>query len=240
VQAVLCSFDVTHARVARSRENRDFFVVVGDGTVLGPVGRREEVAMMKAILGSALGGVVAGAVALVASAQSRAPEPAWGTQTPLTSPYAVTASSTAAPVGAAGSVVQCEPHQEAVLQRSFVSGREVAQVTCVPRTLPATYGAAPTTAGYYVPAGDVPAAAVQPDIVQRPAVRRVTQPRTQRVVQREEVKPKRSWKKSALVIGGAAGAGAGVGALAGGKKGALIGAAIGGGSGAIYEVIKRK
>jgi hypothetical protein len=55
-----------------------------------------------------------------------------------------------------------------------------------------------------------------------------------------EVEPKRSWKKSALVIGGAAGAGAGVGALAGGKKGALIGAAIGGGSGAIYEAIKRK
>jgi hypothetical protein len=57
---------------------------------------------------------------------------------------------------------------------------------------------------------------------------------------REDAQPKRSWKKSALIIGGAAGAGAGVGALAGGKKGALIGAAIGGGSGAVYEAIKRK
>jgi hypothetical protein len=82
---------------------------------------------------------------------------------------------------------------------------------------------------------------VQPDIVQRPVTRTQTvRPRTQRVVVREEVQPKRSWKKSALIIGGAAGAGAGVGALAGGKKGALIGAAIGGGSGAVYEAIKRK
>ena len=192
--------------------------------------------MMKAILGSALGGVVAGVVALVASAQVRAPEAAWAAQVQPTSPYAMTAADTSS-VAAAGSVVQCEPHQEAVLQRSFVAGREVAQVACVARTIPAAAYAAP--AGYYVPQGYVPAASVQPDIVQRPAVRTVTQPRVQRVVQREEVKPKRSWKKSALVIGGAAGAGAGVGALAGGKKGALIGAAIGGGSGAIYEAIKR-
>jgi hypothetical protein len=192
--------------------------------------------MMKAILGSAVGGVVAGVVALVASAQGRAPEPAWGTQNPAASPYAMSVSSTGAP-GAASSAIQCEPHQEATLQRSFVAGREVAQVMCAPRTMaPAGYAQAP----YYVPATYVPAASVQPDIVQRPAVR-TAQPRAQRVVyQREPAAPKRSWQKSALIIGGAAGAGAGVGALAGGKKGAVIGAAIGGGSGAIYEAIKRK
>jgi hypothetical protein len=50
----------------------------------------------------------------------------------------------------------------------------------------------------------------------------------------------RSWKKSALIIGGAAGAGAGIGGIAKGGKGALIGAAIGGGAAAIYEAIKRK
>ena len=54
------------------------------------------------------------------------------------------------------------------------------------------------------------------------------------------VAPKRSWKKSALVIGGSAAAGAGIGGIADGKKGALIGAAIGGGAGAIFEAIKRK
>lgn len=201
--------------------------------------------MMKAILGSALGGVVAGVVALVASAQGRAPDPAWSAPQQPASPYAMTVANThqAESAGsAAGSIVQCEPHQEAVLQRTLVAGREVAQATCVARALPAGGYAAPP-GGYYVPAGYVPAgsaAAASPDIVQRPAARTVAQPRVQRVYQRHEVTPKRSWKKSALIIGGAAGAGAGVGAIAGGKKGALIGAAIGGGSGAIYEAIKRK
>ena len=49
----------------------------------------------------------------------------------------------------------------------------------------------------------------------------------------------RSWKKSALVIGGSSAAGAGVGALVGGTKGALIGAAAGGAAGTVYEVRKR-
>lgn len=198
--------------------------------------------MMKAILGSALGGVVAGVVALVASAQGRAPEAAWSTQAQSASPYAMTVASTSG-APAPATAVQCEPHQEAVLQRSFVAGREVAQVTCAPRVTVPAYAAAPAP-GYYVPAGSaptgyVPAVAAPPDIVQRPVVRTVSQPR-RAVTQREVEQPKRSWKKSALIIGGAAGAGAGVGALAGGKKGALIGAAIGGGSGAIFEAIKRK
>lgn len=199
--------------------------------------------MMKAILGSALGGVVAGVVALVASAQGRAPEAPWSAQVQPASPYAMTVATSGEMIAPA-SMVQCEPHQEAVLQRSIVAGREVAHVTCAMRSAPpAAYAVAPA-AGYYVPAGYVPAAAPpahaqQADIVQRPAVRRATPPR--RVVsQREVEQPRRSWKKTALVIGGAAGAGAGVGALAGGKKGALIGAAIGGGSGAIYEAVKRK
>ena len=64
-------------------------------------------------------------------------------------------------------------------------------------------------------------------------VRRVS---TQRV---SEVQPRRTWQKSALLIGGSAGAGAGVGALVGGKKGALAGAAIGGGAAAIYDQVKR-
>ena len=65
-------------------------------------------------------------------------------------------------------------------------------------------------------------------------VRRVS---TERSV--SEAQPRRSWQKSALLIGGSAGAGAGVGALVGGKKGALAGAAIGGGAAAIYDQVKR-
>src|SRR5688500_2054042 len=96
------------------------------------------------------------------------------------------------------------------------------------------YGAPPVS--YY----DNRPAYAQPDIVQRPAVRTQTvRPRAQRVVY-QETAPKRSWKKTALIIGGSAGAGAGVGALAGGKKGALIGAAIGGGAASIYEATKRR
>ncbi len=193
--------------------------------------------MMKAILGSALGGVVAGAVALMASAQGRAPEASWNTQAQPAAPYAMTVADSGAN-GSTSAPVECEPHQEAVLQRGLVAGREVAQVACAPRTMPAAAYAAPV---YYAQPSYARTVAVQPDIVQRPVARTQTvRPRSQRVVTREEVAPKRSWKKSALIIGGAAGAGAGVGAIAGGKKGALIGAAIGGGSGAVYEVIKRK
>ena len=86
----------------------------------------------------------------------------------------------------------------------------------------------------YQPAYPVQTQYVTERAVQAP-VRRVSS--TQRVA--TEVKPRRTWQKSALLIGGSAGAGAGVGALIGGKKGALSGAAIGGGAAAIYDQIKR-
>ena len=194
--------------------------------------------MMRAILGSAIGGAVAGAIALVASAQGRsAPEPAWPAA--ANSPYAMTVADTRGMNSATTSsptLVQCEPTQEAVLQRSIVANREVAQVTCVTRTVPGIPAGVPY---YGQPMGYAqPVSYVQPDIVQRPAVQTV-RPRAQRTVVRETA-PKRSWQKTALVIGGSAGAGAGVGALAGGKKGALIGAAIGGGAASIYEAVKRR
>jgi hypothetical protein len=64
-------------------------------------------------------------------------------------------------------------------------------------------------------------------------------PAPRRTVTRVERAPRTNWKKTALVIGGAAATGAGVGALVGGKKGALIGAAIGGGGGTLWEVTRR-
>ncbi len=196
--------------------------------------------MTKAIVGSALGGVIAGVVVLVASAAVRAPDNAIVAQGAPSSPYAMTVASAgdtnAAMATPMSAPVQCEPNQEAVLQRSFVAGREIAQVVCVPRTLPPAAYVTPAAMGYYTQPRYG-----EPDIVQQPVVRTQTvRPSVQRVYQRAEVAPKRSWKKTALVIGGSAGAGAGIGALAGGKKGALIGAAIGGGSGAVYEAIKRK
>ncbi len=196
--------------------------------------------MMKAILGSALGGVVAGAVALMASAQGRAPEAAWAPTAQPASQYAMTVAGSrthdAATLGQSSTAVQCDAHQQAVLQRSLVAGREVAQVTCVTRAMPPAAYAAPAAAY------EARQAYTQPDIVERPATRTVyVRPRAQRIAsQRVEVREKRSWKKSALIIGGATGTGAGVGAIAGGKKGALIGAAIGGGSAAIWDQTTRR
>ena len=65
-----------------------------------------------------------------------------------------------------------------------------------------------------------------------------TAPREEVVVE-EDVKPERSWGKTAMIVGGSAAGGAGVGGIVGGKKGALIGAAIGGGAASIYEATRR-
>jgi hypothetical protein len=114
-----------------------------------------------------------------------------------------------------------------------------------------------TVDGQYVPASQlvtVPASQVvstaRPQLVSsQPVVRTVSTPRRvtrasapvqrERVVVREEAPEGRSWKKTALIIGGSAASGAGVGAIVDGKKGALIGAAIGGGAASIYESTKR-
>ena len=198
--------------------------------------------MMKAILGSALGGLAAGAVALVASAQGRpATADPWAAQAAQT-PQAMTIANV--PTGSAATtnaptLVQCEPQQDAVTRRSVVAGREVAEVTCVSRMAPAGY----VPAGYYQtpyqPASDIVTQPVVRTETPRPRVVRQTVYRDS-AARQSDVRSGRSWKKTALVIGGTTAAGAGVGAIAGGKKGALIGAAIGGGGATIYEAIKRK
>ena len=102
--------------------------------------------------------------------------------------------------------------------------------------------AAQTPYGVMTPAGyvasqPVPQYASQRVVSAQPVARRTV---SQRAYSREEVAaPKRTWQKSALLIGGSAAGGAGVGALIGGKKGAGIGALIGGGSAAIYDQVKR-
>jgi hypothetical protein len=88
------------------------------------------------------------------------------------------------------------------------------------------------------------------DFVARPAPRRVTNrpvsytpaPRvvSSPAVVQEAPEPKRSWKKTALIIGAGAGSGAVVGGIIDGKKGAGIGAAIGGGAATVYEVLQRR
>ena len=99
-------------------------------------------------------------------------------------------------------------------------------------------GAVPVSAQ---PAAFTTQAPVVVERVQQPAPRRTvyrTAPVQERVVVDERA-PKRSWTKTALIIGGSSAAGAGTGGIIGGKKGALIGAAIGGGAASIYEATKR-
>lgn len=187
--------------------------------------------MMNTVVGSALGGLVAAAIALVASGQTKsAPAAYWGAD--ANGARAMTVADTRGL--SQGSAVQCQPYEEAVLRRAFVNGREMAEVTCITRM--------DDRSAYYQPQ---PVYAAQPVVrtVQRPVARqRVAS--TQRVAatpayEEDRRTDKRSWGKTAMIIGGSSGAGAGVGALVGGKKGALIGAAIGGGAATIYESTKR-
>ena len=146
-------------------------------------------------------------------------------------------------------VVSCEPHQRTLVRPVVVNGATISQVECVaadPQA--AAYAQAnrvaqPAQAAYGYAAQpvvyrDLAPAQVVP-VRQTTAARPI---RTRQIVYDEpvRVKPKRSVKKSAIIIGSSAAVGAGVGALAKGKKGALIGAAIGGGGAAIWDQITRR
>jgi hypothetical protein len=146
------------------------------------------------------------------------------------------AAPTTIPVSSALSglplAVRCAPGQQAVVRQLIVDGQTTAAAECV-------------GAGGVVPIGyNMTVDNTAPDIVRwqppraEPASYLARERPARRVVYRES-KPRRNWGKTALVIGGSAGAGAGVGALAGGKKGALIGAALGGGAASLWEALKR-
>jgi hypothetical protein len=130
---------------------------------------------------------------------------------------------------ASSTFVACEPNQRVVVRHTVASGELQVATECVGAA--GTLGVSGLTPAVYQPTMQ-PAVYAAPQTVARSASSpRPAAPTTQK---------KRSWGRTALVIGGAAGAGAGIGGLVDGKKGALIGAAIGGGAGAIHEAIKRK
>lgn len=161
------------------------------------------------------------------------------------------------PVGAP-LAVSCEPNQRAVVRQVAVNGALQSQVQCesvtqgfAPVGTSGSYGVAspvayqtgvPASYGYTQPAPlentRIVRTAYPQQVVTRQAApqRVVYQPARERVV----TQPKRSVKKSAIIIGSSAGVGAAIGAAAGGKKGAGIGALIGGGGAALWDQITRR
>ena len=135
------------------------------------------------------------------------------------------AASPFASSAAGQTALRCEPGQHAVVNQAFAEGATVTSVSCAADVL-APVATQPAYRGAY----QTQPVAYRPAAVAAPA-------RTSTVV--VEQKPRRTWQKRALVIGGSSGAGAGIGALIGGKKGALIGAAIGAGGGTVYEMNKK-
>ncbi|HEX6975620.1 MAG TPA: hypothetical protein VF147_14545 [Vicinamibacterales bacterium] len=152
-------------------------------------------------------------------------------------------------------VVSCEPNQRTLVRPAVVNGQAISQVECVStgeatsnvgfaqapvaQPAPVAYRTAPRFVQSARNDGLGDAQVVRP--VSYP-VSSVARPvRTQEVVyEPRTVKPKRSVKKSAIIIGSSAGVGAGVGAAVGGKKGALLGAVIGGGGATLWDQITRR
>jgi hypothetical protein len=186
---------------------------------------------------SAIAGLAGALVATlgVAAWQARTAAPALSasmspgvTGSTLALPVSSTLSSLPTPIGPP-MAVRCAPGQQAAVRQVPVDG--------VITTIAECGGATGV-----VPVGDV-VSSPAPDLVtwERPRVVRtsyVSEDRAprRRVVVRER---RRNWAKTAMVIGGSAGAGAGIGGIAGGKKGALIGAAIGGGAASLWEALKK-
>ena len=142
----------------------------------------------------------------------------------------LTAAAPGNTLNASNSMFGCEDSQQLVVKQVAVGNELQLAMKCVDT---------PARNAAFVDESAVPRAyrVSEPAPVVRTARATASAPRT---VTRQVEEPKRSWQKTALVIGGSAGTGAGVGAIAGGKKGALIGAAIGGGAASIFEAIKRK
>lgn len=197
---------------------------------------------MKAIIGTAVG--ILGLGGLVVAGSNR----------PAAAPATSVAIGERTAIASGQTLVDCGEGRQALVHPQ-PSG--ASRVECV-----ATPAAQMTPDGmpYAQFASQYQAAPVQalPTIVQervvyrdRPAARTTTARRTSRAsaapvvytesapVYRDEPKQTRSWKKSALIIGGATAGGAGVGAILDGKSGAKKGAVVGLVGGTVYDIATR-
>jgi hypothetical protein len=157
------------------------------------------------------------------------------------------AFGTGAPVS-----VACEPNQRAIVRQVVVNGVAQAQAECqsvgmvgTTGTIPAAYAPSAVPISYGYSQAAIPETQLVRTAYTQPVVTREVAPQRvvyQRAPERRVVveQPKRSVKKSAVIIGSSAGVGAGIGAAVGGKKGAGIGALIGGGGAALWDQITRR
>lgn len=130
-------------------------------------------------------------------------------------------------------LVNCGEGRQALV-RPVAMGQRFSQIECVPSTsaMMMAPGLIPAVQTYGAPSYAQPVERVV--YRERPVTRTVSSTRS-----REAVHQGRSWKKSALIIGGSAAGGAGVGAIVDGKSGAKKGAIIGGVGGLVYDLATR-
>jgi hypothetical protein len=187
--------------------------------------------MQKAIVGTAIGVLGLGGLVLAGSSSRT-------TSAPEASTNGVVAGSPSA----GATVVDCGEGRQALVHASASGG---SRVECVPTAVAAPAAAIPFATSY------APAAPVQERIVyrDRPVARTSARrsaasatPATYSAaspVYREPQRQTRSWKKSAVIIGGATAGGAGVGAILGGGSGAKKGAVVGLVGGTVYDIATR-
>ena len=208
--------------------------------------------MRMPVIAAAIGGLALGAVVVAGSrymtspVQASIPAPSLGS-TQLVSQGAGLESN---PV-----LVDCADGQRALVRHVSVAGQTVAQVQCVGQPLMTSnsfdemsMAAAPAynTARAYPVSMSRPASYSAPAPVRtrtvasrQPAAYRTASSEPVYSGSSEPVHTGRSWKKSALIIGGSAAGGAVVGAILDGKSGAKKGAIVGGIAGTVYDIATR-
>jgi hypothetical protein len=218
--------------------------------------------MRMPVIGAAIGGLALGATMVAGSRYMTTPVQA---SIPAPSLGSTQLVSQGAGLGSNPVLVDCADGQRALVRHVSVAGQTVAQVQCVGQPLVttntfddmSTAAAAPayTTARAYpvsmsrpaasytapAPVRTRTAAARQPvyRTASEPVYRTASEPVYRTTSSEAPVKTPRSWKKSALIIGGSAAGGAGVGAILDGKSGAKKGAIVGGIAGTVYDIATR-
>ena len=191
---------------------------------------------MKAITGGAIGAAALGGALLLANTRSESPA------VQASNPATTVASTSALPTGPLS--VDCGIGRIALI-KPVAPGQQYSQVECAPSAAVVEPQAFAQPQGSYLVQGSYPAQPVVQERVvyrDRPVTRTRTSARrnvTYAPARTVEAKQGRSWKKSALIIGGSAAGGAGVGALLGGGSGATKGAVVGGIGGLVYDMATR-